>query len=262
MEMAEMNQLTVKMALAQLGGDADENIARVKESYDRINNDYFQQAKKELELILFRLYDWKFFIRGRVDAELLGFLDGGSEYFRVWERLHCQSDQEKGKALRIEGLKCIQEGNYSEAWRSLWEAALCCDVTAWYHLGVMLANGEGCREDPMQAAYWYWKAAGRGDARAMMNLAIAYRNGSGVKENGLQMLYLYAAAAEKLLPHAVYNLGLSLQNDELLSGATGIGARLRIISDHLEEKVFADYAIAVAGEMKTLLQQSGPLITL
>jgi len=55
-----------------------------------------------------------------------------------------------------------------------------------YVLGNAYWNGEGLREDPMQAIHWFRKAAMQGHAEAQVLLGTAYMNGKGVQKNYIE----------------------------------------------------------------------------
>ena len=47
----------------------------------------------------------------------------------------------------------------------------------------MYSNGEGVKQDDVEAVKWYLKAAEQGNANAQFNLGISYYKGEGVKRN-------------------------------------------------------------------------------
>ena len=57
------------------------------------------------------------------------------------------------------------------------------NAQAQFNLGWMYANGEGVRQDPVQAVQWYRKAAEQGLAEAQYNLGVMYAKGEGVRQN-------------------------------------------------------------------------------
>lgn len=68
------------------------------------------------------------------------------------------------------------------------------DANAWYHLGLMFAQGLGVPADVEQAEHWYLRAAQAGDARAQLGLAelLADRQAPGAGD-----WYLRAAEQEQ-----------------------------------------------------------------
>src|ERR1700722_19903512 len=59
------------------------------------------------------------------------------------------------------------------------------------------ANGQGVRQDYVQAVVWRRKAAEQGNAAAQFNLGMAYHNGQGVPKNGVQAVFWLYDAAEQ-----------------------------------------------------------------
>ena len=54
---------------------------------------------------------------------------------------------------------------------------------AQFNLGLMYYNGQGDRQDYVQAAQWYHKAAEQGLADAQYNLGEMYYYGRGIRQN-------------------------------------------------------------------------------
>ncbi|CNP68956.1 TPA: sel1 repeat family protein [Neisseria gonorrhoeae] len=52
-----------------------------------------------------------------------------------------------------------------------------------FNLGVMYENGQGVRQDYVQAVQWYRKASEQGDAQAQYNLGLMYYDGRGVRQD-------------------------------------------------------------------------------
>ena len=57
------------------------------------------------------------------------------------------------------------------------------DVAAQYNLGVSFLNGQGVKQDYVEAAKWFAKAAEGHDLDATYNLATCYMNGDGVEQD-------------------------------------------------------------------------------
>ena len=66
----------------------------------------------------------------------------------------------------------------------------------------MYANGDGVREDDVEAVRWYRKAAEQGLAQAQYNLGVMYANGDGVREDDVEAVRWFRKAAEQGLAHA------------------------------------------------------------
>ena len=63
------------------------------------------------------------------------------------------------------------------------QAAAQGNVAAQFNLGVMYENGQGVRQDYVQAVQWYRKASEQGDAQAQYNLGLMYYDGRGVRQD-------------------------------------------------------------------------------
>ncbi|HFA1159078.1 TPA: sel1 repeat family protein [Neisseria gonorrhoeae] len=57
------------------------------------------------------------------------------------------------------------------------------NAAAQFNLGVMYENGQGVRQDYIQAVQWYRKASEQGDAQAQYNLGLMYYDGRGVRQD-------------------------------------------------------------------------------
>lgn len=57
------------------------------------------------------------------------------------------------------------------------------NAAAEFNLGVMYENGQGVRQDYVQAVQWYRKASEQGDAQAQYNLGLMYYDGRGVRQD-------------------------------------------------------------------------------
>ncbi|HGJ9472111.1 TPA: tetratricopeptide repeat protein [Neisseria gonorrhoeae] len=57
------------------------------------------------------------------------------------------------------------------------------NAAAQFNLGVMYENGQGVRQDYVQAVQWYRKASEQGDAKAQYNLGLMYYDGRGVRQD-------------------------------------------------------------------------------
>ena len=83
------------------------------------------------------------------------------------------------------------------------------DAPAQYNLGLMYTQGQGVRQDYVEAVKWYRKAAEQGDAVAQYNLGLKYADGIGVRQDYVEAVKWYHKAAEQGLAGAKYNLGLN-----------------------------------------------------
>lgn len=63
------------------------------------------------------------------------------------------------------------------------QAAAQGNAAAQFNLGVMYENGQGVRQDYVQAVQWYRKASEQGDAQAQFNLGGMYAEGRGVRQD-------------------------------------------------------------------------------
>ncbi|HFB4418182.1 TPA: tetratricopeptide repeat protein [Neisseria gonorrhoeae] len=57
------------------------------------------------------------------------------------------------------------------------------NAAAQFNLGVMYENGQGVRQDYVQAVQWYRKASEQGDVQAQYNLGLMYYDGRGVRQD-------------------------------------------------------------------------------
>lgn len=71
------------------------------------------------------------------------------------------------------------------------------DAAAQYNLGVMYDQGQGVRQDYVQAVQWYRKAAEQGHAVAQYNLGSMYDQGQGVRQDYAQAVGWFRKAAEQ-----------------------------------------------------------------
>lgn len=238
--------------------DIDKNIADCRRNYENINNDMFEEARQRLEVFLFRLYQWKYFIaKYEADADCRKFLTDDKYYDILVQKIEKKMNPEEGLTFLKKALEYVQNKDYEEAGRYFYKGALCGDRNAQYNYGVTVTNGEGCEEDPLEGAFWYWMAANKGNAKAMVNLAIDYRNGDGVKESGIQMLYWYARSAYAAdLPYGVYNLGLTLKHEEVLEGNSWVGRMLVEASEHLDNEEVQEFVKKISGQVIEIISDN------
>lgn len=89
------------------------------------------------------------------------------------------------------------------------------DAPAMTLLGVIYADGQATRRDPVEAARWFALAADRGDRQAQFSLALAYLRGAGVAESRAKAREWFLKAAAQNHAGALYNLGLMALDDEV-----------------------------------------------
>ncbi|MDO4167933.1 MAG: tetratricopeptide repeat protein [Eubacteriales bacterium] len=257
MDINEMNQLTIETALNAALDSVDDGIQISRIQYENINNDYFAEAKKRLEIFLFRLYECKYLLVDKIkDFDRKRYLLEDSYYQKTWIKLRSRMDLKTGQKAYEKGVTCVREKNYAKAGEFFRIAAMAGDSDGQFNYGVTVSNGEGCEIDELEGAFWYWEAAKHGNSKAMMNLAIAYRNGSGVKADGVQMLWWYACSAGMLdNPVAVYNLGLCLKHEEVLAGKEIIGRRLIDASNAMLDEREKQFVTQIAKQVKEILEE-------
>ena len=73
-----------------------------------------------------------------------------------------------------------EEGDYLTAYALWLPLAQQGNAAAQFNLGNMFRNGNGVRQDLVEANRWYKKAAEQGHAWAQTNLGAMYANGLGV----------------------------------------------------------------------------------
>lgn len=74
-------------------------------------------------------------------------------------------------------------------------------------LGMMYADGTGCKKDEKESIEWFYKAAERGSVEALFRLGVAYEISKGVTQDLTRACYYYLKAGEKGHSFAQYNLG-------------------------------------------------------
>ncbi|EPI5865008.1 tetratricopeptide repeat protein [Neisseria gonorrhoeae] len=78
--------------------------------------------------------------------------------------------------------QAVRAGDVSDFRENL-QAAEQGNAAAQFNLGVMYENGQGVRQDYVQAVQWYRKASEQGDAQAQYNLGLMYYDGRGVRQD-------------------------------------------------------------------------------
>lgn len=91
---------------------------------------------------------------------------------------------------------------------TLMDAANRGDAAAQYEVGNRLANGEGVKQDMVEAAKWFERAANQGLAAAQYRLATQYEKGRGVKQDDRLARDWYEKAAQGGNVKAMHNLAV------------------------------------------------------
>ena len=108
-----------------------------------------------------------------------------------------------------QGLEATKRGDYQTAFKLWLPLAEQGDASAQFNLGLMYDNGQGVKQDDVDAVKWYRKAAEQGYAKAQFNLGVMYHNGLGVKQDDVEAVKWYRKAAEQGYADAQANLGSS-----------------------------------------------------
>ena len=82
-----------------------------------------------------------------------------------------------------QGLTAYKQSDYQTAFKLWLPLAEQGNASAQFSLGVMYNNGQGVKQDDVEAVKWYRKAAKQGDASAQGMLGAAYILGKGVQVN-------------------------------------------------------------------------------
>ena len=82
-----------------------------------------------------------------------------------------------------QGLSAYQQSDYQTAFKLWLPLAEQGEANVQFNLGVMYANGQGVKQDDVEAVKWYRKAAEQGNANAQMILGTVYFLGKGVQFN-------------------------------------------------------------------------------
>ena len=113
-----------------------------------------------------------------------------------------------------QGFEASTRGDYQTAfklWLSLAEQG---NASAQFNLGNMYANGQGVKQDDVEAVKWYRKAAEQGDVKAQFNLGVRYDKGRGVKQDYFEAVKWYRKAAEQGHAKAQFSLGNMYNNGQ------------------------------------------------
>ena len=243
MSLEEMNQCSIDMAIGVITDDVDESIKAVRSLYENIRNDFFLFAKRQIEIILFRLYVLKYYKvsqrLGAVDNQLycMHTVLGIKYRLEVIRNLDRTFDLVKAREYLAGAMNAYKENNSEGEFEFMGKAALQGRADAAFNYGAMLMDGEGCEKDEFLGAFWYWQAAQMGYPGAMGNLACCYYNGRGVWQGKVRALYWFAFGAIELHKASIWNLGAMLSKGEVLSRDEATGSALKAISDAMEHGV-------------------------
>ena len=108
-----------------------------------------------------------------------------------------------------QGFEASTRGDYQTAfklWLSLAEQG---NASAQFNLGNMYDNGQGVKQDDVEAVKWYRQAAGQGHALSQLGLGLMYDKGRGVKQDDVEAVKWYRKAAEQGNANAQFLLGFS-----------------------------------------------------
>ena len=113
-----------------------------------------------------------------------------------------------------QGLEATKRGDYQTAFKLWLPLAEQGDASAQFNLGMMYDNGQGVKQDDVEAVKWYRQAAEQGFADAQLNLGVMYDEGQGVKQDDVEAVKWYRQAAEQGYAKAQYNLGVKSYQGE------------------------------------------------
>ena len=82
-----------------------------------------------------------------------------------------------------QGLEATKRGDYQTAFKLWLPLAEQGDASAQFNLGMMYDNGQGVKQDDVEAVKWYRQAAEQGFADAQLNLGVKYYQGEGVRQD-------------------------------------------------------------------------------
>ena len=94
-----------------------------------------------------------------------------------------------------QGLTAYKQSDYQTAFKLWLPLAEQGNASAQFSLGVMYNNGQGVKQDDVEAVKWYRKAAKQGDASAQFNLGDMYADGRGVKQDDVEAVKWFRKAA-------------------------------------------------------------------
>jgi len=118
--------------------------------------------------------------------------------FNTWQRLAQQgrvTAQFNVAVMLRDGLGVGQDPVQAFEW--MHRAAQHRFVAAQYNLGLMYRDGQGVNADALKAAEWVRKAAEQGDAKAQFELGVMYEDGIGVPQDRSKAVERWSRAAQQ-----------------------------------------------------------------
>jgi len=106
-------------------------------------------------------------------------------------------------------LTTTEQQEMNEVMRLWMEAADQGHAQAQWAIASIFDQGQGVKQDYVEANKWYRKAADQGHAKAQFNLGISYAQGQGVKQDYVEANKWCRKAAEQGYANAQFNLGIS-----------------------------------------------------
>ncbi|HHF5941662.1 TPA: tetratricopeptide repeat protein [Haemophilus influenzae] len=107
-----------------------------------------------------------------------------------------------------QGLTAYEQSDYQTAFKLWLPMAEQGDANVQFNLGVMYAEGQGVKQDDVEAVKWFRKAAEQGHANAQANLGSAYSAGRGVRQDYIEAVKWFKKAAENGSADGQFKLGL------------------------------------------------------
>ena len=108
-----------------------------------------------------------------------------------------------------QGLEATKRGDYQIAFKLWLPLAEQGNATTQFNVGLMYAEGQGVKQDDVEAIKWFRKAAEQGLAQAQYSLCLMYAEGRGVKQDDVEAVKWYRQAAEQGDAKAQVMLGFS-----------------------------------------------------
>jgi hypothetical protein len=125
-----------------------------------------------------------------------------------------ESDAGPHAATPEEARRAYDAGNFSDAMGAWAELSREGNAEAEFGLGLMYDLGNGIRENPQTALFWYRMAAEAGVPSAAFNVGAMYDSGRGVPRSSAEAATWYAKAAALGHLRAQYNLGLMYEQGD------------------------------------------------
>ena len=105
------------------------------------------------------------------------------------------------------GIEFYKAMKYEKAMNSFLIATNNENNKAMLVIGIMYANGDGVKKDPIQSLKWFKKAANEGNIHAYSKLGNIYAAGVTVKQDYEKAAKWFKKAADAGVAKAAYNLG-------------------------------------------------------